>query len=403
MEDGRIIERGPHAELLTANGAYAELYNAQFEEGAGADADRTAVEEDQPIRSRKSSRLPAIERRFSPLADAWYERSSWLALLAPLSWLYGSVAKRRRLSYLTGRKTPWRASVPVIVVGNITAGGTGKTPFVIWLAKTLKAMGFNPGIVSRGHGGSETKRPVSVSADSSADAVGDEPPLLAARTGLPVVVCQDRVEAVQHLLEIAACDLVIADDGLQHYALARDVEIAVVDGHRGFGNKRLLPAGPLRELPSRLAEVDWVVSSGRPSGVSEVESLLKVKPVRFVPLDDQAATVSVEDFAARYENVNAVAGIGNPGRFSQTLKEMGLNPLLTAYPDHHVLDLEEVVFENDWPVVCTEKDATKLRLLENLPADIFYLEIDSEVTEPDGSPGSEKLAALLEMHGIRAE
>ncbi len=401
MENGRIIERGPHAELLAANGAYAELYNAQFEEAV--DSEPTEGSDGQTIPSVRRSRLPAMERRLSPLANAWYERSSWLALLTPFSWLYGSVAKRRRLSYLTGRKTPWRAPVPVIVVGNITAGGTGKTPFVIWLAEALTAMGFRPGVVSRGHGGSDTRRPVSVSAHSSAEAVGDEAPLLAARTGLPVVVCQDRVQAVQHLLEHADCDLVIADDGLQHYALARDVEIAVVDGHRGFGNRRLLPAGPLREPPSRLEEVDWVVSSGRQSGVSEEESLLTVIPTRFVAVGDTATSISVEDFIGHYENVNAVAGIGNPGRFVQTLKELGLNPMLTAYPDHHVFDGGEVVFENDWPVVCTEKDATKLRALDDLPENLFYLEIGAEIQAADGSSGEAKLAELLEMHGIRVE
>jgi len=324
-------------------------------------------------------------------------------LLAPFSWLYGAVAKRRRLNYLTGSKSPWRAEVPVLVVGNITAGGTGKTPFVIWLAAALTEMGFRPGIVSRGHGGSDTRSPVSVSADSIAEKVGDEPPLLAARTGLPVVVCQDRVKAVQHLLANTDCDLVIADDGLQHYALARDVEIAVVDGHRGLGNERLLPAGPLREPVARLEEVDWVVSSGRRAGVSESESLLSVVPLRFVPVDGRGTAISAEKFASRYENVNAVAGIGNPGRFVQTLKALGLKPILTAYPDHHAFDGEEVLFENDWPVVCTEKDATKLRLLTDLPANLYYLEIDSEVVTADGSPGIEQLKVLLDRHGIRIE
>ena len=293
----------------------------------------------------------------------------------------------------------------MFVVGNITAGGTGKTPFVIWLARTLTEMGLHPGIVSRGHGGSETKRPIRVFPDSDAEAVGDEPPLLAARTGLPVVVCQDRVKAVQHLLEQAECDLVIADDGLQHYALARDVEVAVVDGHRGLGNGRLLPAGPLREPASRLAEVDWVVSSGRPAGTDAgwagFEYLLTVNPVRFVPLSGSGDPISATEFAACHANVNAVAGIGNPGRFVQTLKELGLSPILNAYPDHHAFEGEEVVFDNDWPVVCTEKDATKLRALDGLPDNLYYLEIDSTVSALDGTSGADKLRALLDMHGIR--
>ncbi len=408
MENGQIIERGVHAELLAANGAYAALYNAQFEEGEGGNGSPAAEQEATlPARSARGARLPAIERRFSPLANAWYERSGWLALLAPLSWIYGAVARRRRLSYLTGSRTPWRADVPVIVVGNITAGGTGKTPFVIWLVQALTELGFRPGIVSRGHGGSDTRSPVSVHPDSSADEVGDEPPMLAARTGVPVVVCQDRVKAVRHLLANASCDLVVADDGLQHYALARDVEIAVVDGHRGLGNRRLLPAGPLREPPSRLAEVDWVVSSGRPSGIDTEsegsEFLLTVSPTRFISVDGQSASFPAAEFAKRYSNVNAVAGIGNPGRFNQTLKELGLNPMLTAYPDHHVYSGEEVQFDNDWPVVCTEKDATKLRLLDGLPANLYYLEIDSVVSASSGAPGIDQLKVLLDMHGIRFE
>jgi tetraacyldisaccharide 4'-kinase len=218
-----------------------------------------------------------------------------------------------------------------------------------------------------------------------------------------VIVCRDRVKAVQHLLEENDCDIVIADDGLQHYALARDIEIAVVDGHRGLGNGRLLPAGPLREPVERLEEVDWIVSSGRSSGSGLAESVLSVVPTRFVGLVPGARTRMPAEFCARYENVNAVAGIGNPGRFVQTLKELGLNPILTAYPDHHRFEGDEVHFDNDWPVVCTEKDATKLRELQDLPSDVFYLEIDSEVVTADGRPGEEMLRELLAVHGIRVE
>jgi tetraacyldisaccharide 4'-kinase len=148
--------------------------------------------------------------------------------------------------------------------------------------------------------------------------------------------------------------------------------------------------------------VDWVVSSGRSAGTGFPETVLTVKPVRFVGIGG-ARTLSPADFLARYENVNAVAGIGNPGRFVQTLKELGLNPMFTAYPDHHRFEGEEVHFENDWPVVCTEKDATKLRELPGLPPDLYYLEIESEVVSADGEPGEETLKALLDMHGIRSE
>ncbi len=404
MQDGRIVESGRHAALLAEGGVYAELYNAQFEEAAGESGRHTI--QPRPRRetrgaTRHGPALPAMERRLSPLARAWYAQSPWLRLLAPLSWIYGTVARRRRLNYLTGASSPWRPDVPVIVVGNITAGGTGKTPFVIWLVCALRALGFHPGIVSRGHGGADNREPVPVTEDSSADSVGDEAPLLAARARVPVVICRDRVRAVQALLESGNCDLVVADDGLQHYALARDIEVAIVDGHRGLGNRRLLPAGPLREPADRLDEVDWVVCSGRSAGTVAEEWLMTVEPLRFVGLG-RTPDLSVEEFASRFVNVNAIAGIGNPGRFVQTLKQMGLKPMLTAYPDHHRFTGSELDIGNGWPVVCTEKDATKLRELETLPDMVWYLEVAAALSGPAGESGQDKLAALLALHGIKS-
>ncbi|MGE0623069.1 MAG: lipid A export permease/ATP-binding protein MsbA [Pseudomonadales bacterium] len=403
MQDGRIVESGRHSALLANGGVYAELYNAQFEETgnngvAPAGRARSRGEPRQGVRTAPA--LPAVERRLSPLVNAWYAQSGWLVLLAPLSWIYGSIARRRRLNYLTGASSPWRPDVPVIVVGNIAAGGTGKTPFVIWLVRALSALGFRPGIVSRGHGGADNSDPVEVRANSSAESVGDEAPMLAARTGVPVVICRDRVRAVQTLLESHVCDLVVADDGLQHYALARDVEVALIDGHRGLGNRRLLPAGPLREPAERLDEVDWVVSSGRRSGTVPGEWLMTVEPLRFVGLGS-APDLSIDAFVDRFVNVNAVAGIGNPGRFLQTLKELGLQPLLNAYPDHHRFSGGELEFDNGWPVVCTEKDATKVRDLENIPDNVWFLEVGARLTGPEGEPGTDKLSALLALHGIR--
>jgi subfamily B ATP-binding cassette protein MsbA len=416
MQDGRIIESGSHPELLAAGGAYADLYNAQFEDsqpGSESAKEKAKAKAKAEKKTRSSAGkapaiglgpvLPAVERRLSPLAHAWYEQAGWLKLLAPLSWIYGKVAQRRRLNYLTGAGSPWRAEVPVIVVGNITAGGTGKTPFVIWLAEALKDLGFRPGIVSRGHGGSDTRKPRSVEPASSADAVGDEAPLLATRTAVPVVVCRDRVAAVQALLAEHRCNIVIADDGLQHYALARDVEVVVIDGHRGIGNGRLLPAGPLREPLDRLQEVDWVISSGRRAGVVPDEWLLHMEPLRFVSVGGADPDLTPEEFARRFRNVNAVAGIGNPGRFLQTLKALGLSPVLNAYPDHHHFSGRELVFENDWPVVCTEKDATKIRVLPDLPRPIYYLEVAATLTGPQGEAGIDRLTTLLAAHGVRCQ
>jgi subfamily B ATP-binding cassette protein MsbA len=404
VEDGRIVERGSHAELLERGGSYSQLYSAQFldeEEGAKKPVRGLRRRESTAKNVPQAPALPEIERHFSPLVNAWYAQARWLVVLSPLSWLFGTVARRRRLRYLTGAKTPYRADVPVIVAGNISVGGTGKTPFVIWLAGSLGRLGYRVGIVSRGHAGARTRTPVVVDARSPTHDVGDEAPMLAERTGVPVVVCRDRAAAVKTLLAEHDCDIVVADDGLQHYALARDVEIAVVDGHRGLVNRRLLPAGPLREPPERLEEVDWVVSSGRLAGTGVTESLMTIRPLRLVRIGGDADSIDCETFAAAHHNVNAVAGIGNPTRFMQTLREIGLNPMLNAYPDHHVFKGDEIRFDNGWPVVCTEKDAVKLRELTDLPELLYYLEVEAEVTLPQGEPGLDGLVELLNAHGIR--
>ncbi|HEX7037000.1 MAG TPA: lipid A export permease/ATP-binding protein MsbA [Pseudomonadales bacterium] len=391
MEDGRIVESGTHRELLERGGTYAALYAAQFKEPPT----RTPNETAPPRRRRLPAAIPPA-RPPSRLLRAWYEDSTWIRPLAPLSWLFRRQAERRRMSYLTGERAPWRAPVPVVVVGNIAVGGTGKTPLVIWLAQWLRARGFSPGIVSRGYGGWGGDAPVSVPPDADPERVGDEPPLLAARSGVPVVVCADRVAAVQHLLATHACNLVLADDGLQHYALARDVELAVVDGQRGLGNGRCLPAGPLREPPERLHEVDLVVVNGENAAEIWPDAVtMRVVPRTFVRVLT-GERLDVESFVARHDEVHAVAGIGNPGRFAETLAELGLRPILHAYPDHHRFDGGEVLFDDDRPVVCTEKDAVKLRRLETLPGDCWYLEIDVVLSEE----AEARLADVLRNHGI---
>lgn len=400
MEDGCIVESGKHQALLDNQGAYASLYNAQFEDGS--------PEVETPVASGVSVvKAPKgyVERTFSPLAKAWYSGAGWTRWLIPLSWLFARIAARRRWAYLTGKKSPWRANVPVLVVGNITAGGTGKTPFVIWLVGWLKSQGYSPGIVSRGHGGDGNRSPMQVLANDDPEIVGDEPPLLAKRTGCPVIICKNRVAATRFLLEHHNPDIVVSDDGLQHYALARDLEIVVLDGHRGVGNGRHLPAGPLREPVSRLAEVDWVVSNGRATGLAEDESVMHVTPtafVKIVPNSDKAGypdsgqRLSCEEFVRLYHDVHAIAGVGNPVRFAQTLRELNLAPVLHGYDDHHRFDGTELVFDNEWPVVCTEKDAVKINTLAKIPDNCWYLEIDVELP-PDTS---ERLSELMRKHGI---
>ena len=281
--------------------------------------------------------------------------------------------------------------MPVIVVGNITVGGTGKTPFVVWLVRWLRARGLRAGIVSRGYGGS-SKTPMRVLPNSDPGVVGDEPPLLARRSGAPVVIGRDRVAAVQMLLEQWAVDVVIADDGLQHYALGRDVEIVLIDGHRGLGNGKLLPAGPLREPAQRLEEVDWVVANGIATGLVEHESVMRTVPLNFVKVSDPRVRLAPADFVAHQREVHALAAVGNPDRFAHTLRQLGLLPLLRGYPDHHMFDGSELARTDHLPIVCTEKDAIKLALLPDVPPDLWYLEIDVAIADADQAHLTQVLA-----------
>jgi subfamily B ATP-binding cassette protein MsbA len=400
MDEGCIVEQGRHEALLAADGVYAQLYTAQFQDEAAEADTRPADEAPAVSHHRRGMDLSGLEQRLNPLAQAWYAGKFWPHLVRPLSWLFAWYSRRRRLRYLTGRNTSWRAPVPVVVVGNITAGGTGKTPFVIWLANTLRALGLRPGIVSRGHGGAKCNEPLDVLATTTAQEAGDEAPLLAARTQCPVVVCRDRPAACQALLDSYDCDLIICDDGLQHYALARDIEIVVIDGQRVFGNGLRLPAGPLRESPKRLEEVDWVISSHCPSGTVEDEMVMELLPKRFINVADPDRIEECVDFVAQYPHVNALAAIGNPSRFLHTLRSLELITELRSLPDHAELSLSHCEFDNSWPVVCTEKDAVKLRALESLPENVWYLEIEAGFPSVAEGRMDDKLRNLLHTHGV---
>ncbi|MBX3707504.1 MAG: lipid A export permease/ATP-binding protein MsbA [Pseudomonadales bacterium] len=411
MEGGRIVESGTHRELLARGGAYANLYEAQFGDAPAREQARSVGLPAPPPPTGEvppGTTLPRIlprtlprmaAPRFGFLADAWYSGARWPRLLWPLAWLYRRTVERRRLRYLAGHARTWRAPVPVVVVGNITAGGAGKTPLVIWLASHLAALGHRPGIVSRGYGGRDTRSPQWVDGNSDPIAVGDEPVLIAARTGLPVVVCRDRVAAVETLLATTDCSIVIADDGLQHYALGRDVEIAVVDGARRFGNGLCLPAGPLREPASRLAAVDWVVGNGGVVGDCGIQAVMSIRPVAFEDLVS-GERLDPMAFAARYPAVHAVAGIANPARFAATLAQLGLTVTLQAFPDHYAFD-DGLPLPEHGPVVCTEKDAVKLRRDHTLltatgPGRLWTLEIEVELDATTQAG----LEAVLRRHGI---
>lgn len=285
------------------------------------------------------------------LQAAWYGegRTPWWA--APLSWLYGGVVGLRRHLYRSGWLSAERLPVPVLVVGNLNVGGTGKTPLTIALADALRARGFRPGVVSRGYGGTE-RGPVLLGERPDPVRFGDEPCLIRS-AGLPVAVGRDRPAAGRLLID-AGCDLVIADDGLQHYRLCRDVEICVIDGSRRFGNRRLLPAGPLREPLARLAGVDFRVCNGGHAEAGEVPMHLEGGMAR--SLED--GTVRPLD-AFRGQRVHAVAGIGHPMRFFDELRARGIEVMPHPFPDHHAYAAGDLDFGDGAPVLMTEKDAVK--------------------------------------------
>ena len=289
------------------------------------------------------------------LESAWYRPFSWALLLLPLSWLFRVLSSSRRF-YYRRISLPHPLPVPVIIVGNISVGGTGKTPLLAALVVIFQAQGYRPGIISRGYGGSATDYPQRVTDTSTAENVGDEPLLLSSLC--PVVVDPDRYRAARYLLENTGCNLIFSDDGLQHYRLPRDIEIVVMDGERGTGNGQCLPAGPLREPLSRLQTADLVVVNETVASLMiPHQGAFKLSPVHFRQLAT-CATAAV-DIWSLGRRVHAVAGIGNPARFAHTLTSLGFEPFLHPLPDHHRFTGEELCFEDDLPVIITAKDAVK--------------------------------------------
>ena len=285
------------------------------------------------------------------LAAAWYGKGSTPWWTAPLAALYGGVTRLRRRLYRMGWLSSVALPVPVVVIGNISVGGTGKTPLTIALAEALRARGLRPGVVSRGYGGSE-RGPALLDASADPARYGDEPCLIRA-AGTPVAIGRDRPAAARLLLD-AGCDVILADDGLQHYRLRRAVEICVVDGARRFGNRRLLPAGPLREPLARLGEVDFRVCNGGSAESGEVPMHLEGGMAR--ALRDNAAQ-SLEAF--RGQRVHALAGIGHPQRFFDDLRAHGIEVVPHPFPDHHAYAPGDLDFGDTAPVLMTEKDAVK--------------------------------------------
>ncbi len=312
---------------------------------------------------------------------SWDDGGPLTLALLPLSWLFGALSGLRRLLYRTGLLRVARMPCPVIVVGNISVGGSGKTPLVVYLAGRLTEAGFHPGIVSRGYGAAQSV-PRAVTADSQADQVGDEPLLIARRVGLPVWVGHDRAATARALLAANPdVDVLVSDDGLQHYRLGRDLEIAVLD-RRGARNGRLLPAGPLREPVWRLGRMDaLVVHAGGlpwPAADSVPRFEMTLAGGELVNLRDPSRRMPAA--ALRGRRVHALAGIGEPQRFFATLQDLGLAPVCHAFADHHRFVPADLDLGPCDGLLMTEKDAVKCAGFA--PDHAWYLPVEA-VLQPD--------------------
>jgi tetraacyldisaccharide 4'-kinase len=306
----------------------------------------------------------------SALEAAWYRDAWWLWLLRPAELLFRLLAATRRLLYQSGALKTCRAARPVVVVGNITVGGTGKTPVVIGLVEALQDRGLKAGVVSRGYGAESRDFPLQVRDDCTAAECGDEPLLIHLRTGAPCVVGPDRSAAVRELLAQHVVDIVISDDGLQHYALGRDLEIALLDDARRTGNGFCLPAGPLREPVSRLASVDFVLYRNG----TEPATAVSYEPLSWVNLASGEHR-ALEAFAG--QRVEALAGIGQPAQFFATLGSLGIAAREHVFPDHHRFTAADFSRLTAGPILMTEKDAVKCRLLAG--DDAWFLRINARL------------------------
>lgn len=301
----------------------------------------------------------------------WSGSSLVYLLLLPLSWLYGLASGLIRLSYRCGLRKSWRAPVPVVIVGNLTAGGNGKTPMVIWLVEQLQQRGYRVGVVSRGYGGKSAVYPLVLDAQTTTRQAGDEPVLIYQRTGAPVAISPKRAEAVQALLNQGELDLIITDDGLQHYALQRDFELVVIDGVRRFGNGWWLPAGPMRERVSRLKTVDACVANGGVAQQGEIAMKLQAQDAVNIASGERRPAIELP-------HVVAMAGIGHPPRFFATLEKLGVEvEREVAFADHQEYNHGQLaaLASQGQTLLMTEKDAVKCRAFAQ--PDWWYLPVEA--------------------------
>jgi tetraacyldisaccharide 4'-kinase len=323
------------------------------------------------------------------LTAAWYAGHPALLLLRPLECLYRRVVAAKRRRFEAGEGDIYRAPVPVLVVGNITVGGTGKTPMILWLIEHCRQRGLRVGVVSRGYGAKPPSLPWRVTAEQDPAQAGDEPLLIVQRTGVPLLIDPDRSRAVRALLASEPLDLILSDDGLQHYRLARDIELVLIDAARGLGNRRCLPAGPLREPAERLQSVDAVLYNGastdRDGGFAftlQPQALINVRT---------GQRQSLEYFPAG-QALHAVAGIGNPQRFFTTLQALHWQPIAHPFADHAPFTAQALEFQPALPLVMTEKDAVKCRAFAG--EDWWYLAVDAQPSTAFMAWFDQRLASL---------
>ena len=366
LDDGVLSETGTHKELLLNDGIYQSLYKNKFEDPPS---------EKITISESKQLYVPEYdeEDNASFVVDSWYKKSLWLYLLTPFSLLFKYLTKRRRRKYIQGKLESYKSDIPIIIVGNLTIGGTGKTPLVAYIAQELSKLGYKPGLVSRGYGGT-FRETLEVTRDTPVKQTGDEAQILS-KLNLPFYIDKNRVRAVKTLANNHDCDVIISDDGLQHYNMNRDIEIVVIDGKRRFGNNLTFPAGPLRESKSRLKSVDFVVNNSGPT--KDNEYLMNISPSKFIHLKSGKSYL-IKDWPM-HKQVHAVAGLGNPGRFFDLLARLGFEITRNSFPDHHNFDEEDLNFLDHLPIIMTEKDASKCRSFNNNK--IWYLTIEADVSD----------------------
>ena len=379
LNDGKISEIGTHDELINSDGIYKSLYKNNFQDSKKiTSTSNTPNQLLVPVFDDDDSKSFVVE--------SWYNKSLWLYLLYPFSLIFKMVSIFRKNRLQSKSLAKPKPQIPIIIVGNITIGGTGKTPLVKYIATNLKSLGYKPGLVSRGYGG-KYKETLRVDESTSVKQTGDEAQILAT-LGIPFYIDKNRLRAVNKIMDETDCDVIISDDGLQHYNMHRDIEILVIDGKRRFGNNLLFPAGPLRESKNRIDEVDFIINNSGPTQGDEF--LMNITPNKFVHLNS-GKSYEIDKWPM-HKQVHAVAGLGNPGRFFDTLERLGFDVIKHPFPDHHNFSTSDLHYLDHLPIIMTEKDATKCKNFENNK--IWYLSVDADVSNQFISDLNNKLKKL---------